>query len=105
VARGEDRLSATAPTYGESLLRLFMADALPPEDQIALVHRMRDRARAAQHWMQTDVLPTARALEKAGSRHPHSVARLGADTYGFIADWLDGLASELRREGRQRRSR
>jgi hypothetical protein len=48
--------------------------------------------------MQTEVLPAARALERTGSRHPHTVARLGADTYGFLADWLDRLASELERE-------
>jgi len=89
-----------APTQlrDEGLLRLFFADALPLEDQIALVRRMRDRARAAERWMQTEVLPSAESLERAGSRHPHSVARLGADTYGFTADWLDRLASELERE-------
>ena len=83
-----------APTQlrDEGLLRLFFADALPLEDQIALVRRMRDRARAAERWMQTEVLPSAEALERAGTRHPHSVARLGVDTYGFTADWLERLA-------------
>jgi DNA-binding PadR family transcriptional regulator len=82
----------------ESLLRLFFADALPPRDQVALLRRMRDRARAAERWMQTEVLPTAKALERTGFRHPHTVARLGADTYGFFADWLDQRATELERE-------
>src|SRR3979411_3347029 len=65
--RGEEALLAWlrserfAPTQirDESLLRLFLADALPREDQIALLHRMRDRARAAERWMQTEVLPAA----------------------------------------------
>jgi DNA-binding PadR family transcriptional regulator len=104
--QGEEALAAWlrserfAPTQlrDEGLLRLFLADALPHEDQIALVRRMRDRARAAERWMQTEVLPAAQALERTGSRHPHTVARLGADTYGFTADWLDLLASELERE-------
>jgi DNA-binding PadR family transcriptional regulator len=107
TGQGEEALLAWlrserfAPTQlrDESLLRLFLADALPHEDQIALVRRMRDRARAAERWMQTEVLPTAQALERTGSRHPHTVARLGADTYGFLANWLDRLASELEREG------
>ena len=104
--RGEQTLIAWlrserfAPTQfrDEGLLRLFLADALSHEDQIALVHRMRDRARAAERWMQTEVLPAAQALERRGFRHPHTVARLGADSYGFLADWLDRLASELERE-------
>jgi DNA-binding PadR family transcriptional regulator len=89
-----------APTQlrDEGLLRLFFADALSHEEQIGLVRRMRDRARAAQRWMQTEVLPAAEAIERSGFRHPHTVARLGADSYGFVADWLDQLASELERE-------
>ena len=89
-----------APTQlrDEGLLRLFLADALPHEDQIALVRRMRDRARAAEMWMKTEVLPAAEAVEHGGSRHPHTVARLGADTFAFTADWLDELISELERD-------
>ena len=79
----------------EGLLRLFFADALSHEDQVALVRRVRDRARRAQRWMQTAVLPAAEAIERTGFRHPHTVARLGADTYGFLADWLDRLEAEL----------
>lgn len=79
----------------EGLLRLFLADALPREDQIALVRRIRDRARDAERWMRTEVLPAAEAVEQRGFRHPHSVATLGADTYGFLADRLERLASEL----------
>jgi PadR family transcriptional regulator AphA len=86
-----------APTQlrDEGLLRLFFADALPHEDQLALVRRMRDRARAAEGWMRSEVLPAAQAIERGGFRHPHTVARLGADTYGFFADWLERLEREL----------
>ncbi len=89
-----------APTQlrDEGLLRLFLADAPPRDDQIALVHRMRDRARAAEGWMRTEVLPAAEAFARSGSRHPHTMARLGADTYAFLADWLDGFASDLQSE-------
>jgi DNA-binding PadR family transcriptional regulator len=102
-----------APTQfrDEGLTRLFFADALSHDEQIALVRRLRDRARAAQRWMQTEVLPAAQAAERNGLRHPHNVARIGADTYGFFADRLDRLAADLDREGgatpdgKQRRAR
>jgi DNA-binding PadR family transcriptional regulator len=119
TARGEEALLAWlrseryAPTQfrDEGLTRLFFADALPHDEQIALVRRLRDRARGAQRWMHTEVLPAAQAVERNGFRHPHIVARIGADTYGFFADLLDQLASELDREavespdGKQRRAR
>ena len=103
TARGEEALLAwlgserfaRTQLRDEGLLRLFFADALPHEDQIALVRRMRDRARAAERWMQTEVLPAAQALERSGLRHPHTVAKLGAGTYGFLAESLDRLESEL----------
>jgi len=50
--------------------------------------------------MQTEVIPAARAIERTGFRHPNTVARLGADIYGFVAEWLDRHASELERQGR-----
>jgi DNA-binding PadR family transcriptional regulator len=89
-----------APTQfrDEGLLRLFFADALPQEDQLALVRRMRDRARAAERWMHAEVMPAAKAIERDGFRHPRTIARLGADSYRFFADWLDRLASELERK-------
>jgi DNA-binding PadR family transcriptional regulator len=79
----------------ENLMRLFFADALPPEEQLMLVRRIRDQARAAQHWMETEVIPTAQAIENRGYRHPHTVARLGADTYRFMADWYERLEADL----------
>jgi DNA-binding PadR family transcriptional regulator len=91
---------ASTQLRDEGLLRLFFADALPHEDQIMLVRRMRDRARDAEGWMRSEVLPAAQAIERAGFRHPHTVARLGTESYGFFADWLDRLASELEREAR-----
>lgn len=94
---GSERFAATQ-LRDESLLRLFFADALPHEEQIALLRHMRDRAREAERWMQTEVVPAAQAFKKTGSRHPHTVARLGAETYGFLADRLDRLAAELERD-------
>ncbi len=91
-----------APTHArdEGLLKLFFADALPDEDQIAYLHRMRDRARAAEEWMRSEVFPASAALERSGFRHPNTVAYLGADLYAFVADWLDRFASQLEQEAR-----
>jgi DNA-binding PadR family transcriptional regulator len=88
------------PTHSrdEGLLRLFFADALPHEEQVAYLRRMRDRARAAERWMKTEVFPAAQALERSGFRHPNTVAQLGADLYAFVAEWLDRHAAELERE-------
>lgn len=82
----------------EGLLRLFFADALPRHEQAALARRMRDRVRVTESWMHEEVLPAARALERAGYRHPHTVARLGTDTYAFLAEWLERLACDLETE-------
>jgi DNA-binding PadR family transcriptional regulator len=103
--RGEEALRSwlrssarSGPTLfrDENLMRLFFADALPPEEQLMLVRRIRDQAREAQQWMETEVIPAAQAIENRGYRHPHTVARLGADTYRFMADWYERLEADLR---------
>jgi PadR family transcriptional regulator AphA len=110
TAEGEEALVAwlaserfpEAQSRDESLLRLFLADALPDEDQIAYMRRMRDRARAAERWMRDTVFPVAEAVGRNGFHRPHTVAQLGADVYGFIAEWLDQYASELELQGQDR---
>ncbi len=90
-----------APTQfrDEGILRLFFADALPHREQAVLATRMAERARDAERWMRDDVLPAAEALaQREGFRRPLSVAHLGADAYGFIAERLEALASELATE-------
>jgi DNA-binding PadR family transcriptional regulator len=79
----------------ENLMRLFFADALPHDEQLTLAKHLRDQARQAQHWMEAEVIPTAQAIENRGYRHPHTVARLGADTYRFMADWYERLEADL----------
>lgn len=78
---------------------MFFADALPGEEQVAYMRRMRDRARATENWMRDTVFPAAEAVERNGYPRPNTVARLGADFYGFVAEWLDEAASELERKG------
>jgi AraC family transcriptional regulator of adaptative response / DNA-3-methyladenine glycosylase II len=79
----------------EGVLRLFLADALPREDQIALVRRLRGRAHTAAVHMRSEIVPLAEALEEGGTRYPAIVARLGADTYAYAERWLARLEAEL----------
>jgi DNA-binding PadR family transcriptional regulator len=85
-----------SPQYrDEGVLRLFFADALGHEDQISLVRRLGERARRAEQEIREDVFPLAEELETSGLRFPAITARLGADLFGFTADWADRLEREL----------
>ena len=86
-----------APTQfrDEGVLRLFFADALAEEDQLALVQRLRERAGGVNAWMHEEILPLAEALETSGARYPALVARLRADTYEYVDQWLARLETEL----------
>jgi DNA-binding PadR family transcriptional regulator/SAM-dependent methyltransferase len=81
----------------EGILRLFSADALPVADQLALVRRLRQRARHTSMRMRQQIVPLADALESSGNRYPALVARLGADTYAYVERWLTALESQLER--------
>jgi DNA-binding PadR family transcriptional regulator len=86
-----------APTqFGdEGVLRLFFSDALPNEGQLALVRRLRGRAREASAYLRDEVLPAAKALEQNGVHYPALVAQLGADTYAYAERWLGRLEADL----------
>ena len=79
----------------EGVLRLFFADALSDEDQLALVRRLRQRAADAKAHMRDEIVPLANALEQDGTRFPAVVARLGADTYAYAERWLARLEGRL----------
>jgi DNA-binding PadR family transcriptional regulator len=82
----------------EGVLRLFFADALPSEDQLALLRRLRERAHTATVQMRSEIVPLAEVLEEEGTRYPAVVARLGADTYAYAERWLARLEAELTQE-------
>jgi PadR family transcriptional regulator, regulatory protein AphA len=79
----------------EGVLRLFFADALPAEDQLTLVRRLRQRAHNARAEMRNEIVPLAEALEQTGTRFPAVVARLGADMYAYAEKWLARLEAQL----------
>jgi DNA-binding PadR family transcriptional regulator len=80
----------------EGVLRLFFGDVLPQEDQLALVQRLQERARRAGTHLREEILPLAEALEGDDTRYPALVARLGADTYAYVEQWLAQVQAELK---------
>ncbi|MBE2319380.1 PadR family transcriptional regulator [Solirubrobacter sp. CPCC 204708] len=98
AALGEWLRSERVPDFeqrDEGLLRLFFADALPPEDALELVRRLRARAEQIDARFQAEILPLAR---QAGSRFPLIVAREGADYFAWRADWFRRIEAELASE-------
>jgi DNA-binding PadR family transcriptional regulator len=86
----------------EGVLRLYFADALPLADQIRLVSRLRKRSADTKSELRDDVLPLGTALAEAtGTRFPAIAARLGADVFAFVEEWLENLEHELREEEEQ----
>jgi DNA-binding PadR family transcriptional regulator len=89
-----------APTQfrDEGILRLFFADALPGQDRLTLVRRLRERAQTGAAQMQSEIVPVADALRESGTHFPAVVAHLGFDTYTYVAQWLARLEEQLRAE-------
>jgi DNA-binding PadR family transcriptional regulator len=79
----------------EGLLRLFFADALPEEDQLTLVRRLRQRAEGVNVYMRSEGIPFAEGQEARGAQFPALAARLGADLWEFTEEWLAKLEAEL----------
>lgn len=79
----------------EGLLRLFFADALTAPEQLELVRRLRRRAARAGVYMREQIVPLAQTLEAGGTRYPALVARLGADTYAYVEQWLAQQQAQL----------
>jgi DNA-binding PadR family transcriptional regulator len=82
----------------EGLLRLAFADHLPREDAIALVHRLRTRAEAAEREFRETILPIGEALLAAGLRFPVEIGRMGAGYYAWSIQHLTQLEADLRAE-------
>lgn len=103
TAKGEEALdgwlrSRRIPAFefrDEGLLRLFFADALPPDEARALVRRLREHAEEADASFREEILPLAEGAASQGLRFPYAAARLGADYYAWRAQWLARLEAEL----------
>src|ERR687893_1918296 len=66
----------------EGLLRLFFADAMPPEEAVELVRRLRIRAEEADRGFRAEILSFA---EQARVRFPLIAAREGASYFAWRA--------------------
>jgi PadR family transcriptional regulator, regulatory protein AphA len=76
----------------EGLLRLFFADALPLDEALELVKRLRVRAEEVERDFRETILPLA---QTAPGRFLLIAAREGADYYTWRAAWFRGLEQEL----------
>jgi DNA-binding PadR family transcriptional regulator len=83
----------------EGMLRLFFADALPHEDQLELIRRLRERAGDAKVRLRSEIIPLAEEQKAAGIRYPVIAGRMGADTYAYWERWLARLEKQISEEG------
>ena len=103
TARGEKALGTwlrspkVAPVQirDEAMLKLFLADALGRDDQLALVGRLRERNRERREALQAEAVPAAEALERQGIGYVAAAARLSADLLRYAEGWLGRLERKL----------
>jgi DNA-binding PadR family transcriptional regulator len=79
----------------EAMLKLFLADALGEEDQLALVRGLRERNRERKQALEEEAVPGAEALEAQGIRYVAAAARLSADLLRYAEGWLGRLERKL----------
>jgi DNA-binding PadR family transcriptional regulator len=87
--------SERAPDFefrDEGLLRLFFADAMPLEEAIELVRRLRIRAEEVDRDFRAEILSFA---QEARVRFPLIAAREGADYFSWRAAWFRELERDL----------
>ena len=79
----------------EGLLRVFFADAMPLEDALELLTRLRRRAEQVEREFGDDILPLA---QRAPGRFALIAAREGADYFAWRAAWFRQMEAELAAE-------
>lgn len=103
TAKGEKALTAwlrspkVAPVQirDEAMLKLFLADALDEEGQLALISALRERNRERKQELEEEAVPGAKALEAQGIRYVAVAARLSADLLRYAEGWLARLERKL----------
>lgn len=83
----------------EAMLRLFFADALPREDQLALMRRVREHSRDAKERIHNqERRPALDDLDVARIRYPPIVGQIGEGYYDSIVERLTQLEAEIEAE-------
>lgn len=83
----------------EGMLRAFFADALPREDQLALLRRQRQHILDAKaRFFEGELRAAGKAIEEAGLRYPVLLSEWGEDVLDFTYEWLGRLEAKLEEE-------
>ncbi len=83
----------------EGLLKLFFADALTPEETLALLDTKRELHQATLDQLESQV-PAARAARELEGLRPVPMALdYGIRFHSWAVDWCEAMAAELRAEG------
>lgn len=88
----------------EGLLRLGFGDHLADEEALAMVGRLRERAKREERAFRESLMPMAAAVGEQGWRFPLIVARMGAEYHGWAAGFFASVEDELS-QSRPRRGR
>lgn len=94
-----DGRSASLEMRDPLVLRLFFADALPPDAATALLEAIRARSLEAVRVFEDEILPLAERTAERGFGYPREVARFGAELHEFLTAWSDRLAGAIGQEG------
>ena len=78
------------------LLRLFFADALTPEEVLAQVARIRERATQTIARFEREIMPAAERTADRGHLYPREVARFGLELQRLMLDWCERLEASAR---------
>lgn len=93
------QVEAQHQVRSEGLLRLFFADALPTEDQLTLVRRMRDRSRMKRENLhEADLKSAVGGFGEEGVRFPLVLRLHGESISAHTEQWLGELEAELEKK-------
>jgi DNA-binding PadR family transcriptional regulator len=78
------------------LLRFFFADAMTPEERMALIEAMRQRSEEAVARLGEAGYPLAqRMIDERGDSFPMRTGMFGINFHAFMIDWCDRTKREL----------
>ena len=83
----------------EGMLRGFFADALPKDEQLAVLRRQRERILEVKaHLFDGDLRAAAKAIDAGEMRYPILLGDWGEAVLDFTSEWMQRLEAELEEE-------